>query len=78
MGVYRTGGSPLLLLAGASFAIEDEWSTWLEEKLTEVAIRLPRGEALKAFLENIQELKRVIKMPLGIHARAEALASAAI
>ena len=67
----------LLLLAGASFGNEDEWSTWLEEQLNEVAIRLPRGELSKVFLENIQELKKVIKLTSGIHVRAEASASAA-
>jgi hypothetical protein len=70
-------GFRVLLLAGASIAKEDEWSTWLEEQLTELAIRLPRGEPTKTLLENIQELKRVIKLTSHIHGRAEALASAA-
>jgi len=70
-------GFRVLLFAGASIAKEDEWSTWLEEQLAELAIRLPRGEASKTLLENIQELKRVIKLTLHIHGRAEALASAA-
>jgi hypothetical protein len=70
-------GFRVLLLAGASIAKEDEWSNWLEEKITEVAVRLPRGETSKVFLEHIQELKKVVKLTLCIHARAEALASAA-
>jgi hypothetical protein len=66
-----------LLIAGASFASEDEWAEWLERRLAEVAIRLPTGEPSKMFLARLQELKKVLKLNLGIHIRAEALASAA-
>jgi len=47
------------------------------KQLAEVAIRLPAGESSKAFFAHIQELKKVLKLSLGIHVRAEALASAA-
>lgn len=66
-----------LLIAGAAFQHEDAWAKWLERQLTEVAIRLPAGEPSKVFLEHLQELKKVLKLHLGIHVRAEALASAA-
>ena len=66
----------LLLLAGASFENEDEWAKWLEKQLYEVAIRIPRGEASKEFLEHIQEIKRAIKLGGFIHARGEAVALA--
>jgi hypothetical protein len=66
-----------LLIAGAAFQHEDAWAKWLERHLTEVAIRLPAGEPSKVFLEHLQELKKVLKLQLGIHVRAEALASAA-
>jgi hypothetical protein len=66
-----------LLIAGAAFASEDEWAEWLERHLTEVAIRLSTGEPSKIFLARLQELKKVLKLNLGIHIRAEALASAA-
>ena len=67
----------LLLLAGASFEKDDEWATWIEKQLYEVAIRLPRGEASMAFLEHIQEIKRAIRLGSFLHARAEAVALAA-
>jgi hypothetical protein len=66
-----------LLIAGAAFQREDTWAEWLERHLTEVASRLPPGEASKVFLMHLQELKKVVKLNLGIHIRAEALASAA-
>jgi hypothetical protein len=66
-----------LLRAGAAFQHEDAWAKWLEEQLTEVASRLPAGEPSKTFLIHLQELKKVLKLNLGIHVRAEALASAA-
>jgi hypothetical protein len=46
-----------LLIAGAAFASEDEWTEWLERYLAEVAIRLPTGEPSKMFLARLQELK---------------------
>jgi hypothetical protein len=66
----------LLFLASASFENEDEWATWLEKQLYEFTIRLPRGEASKVFLEQIQEIKRAIKLGDFIHSRAEAVALA--
>jgi hypothetical protein len=66
-----------LLIAGAAFQHEDAWAKWLEIQLTEVANRLPAGEPSKTFLVHLQELKKVLKLNLGIHVRAEALASAA-
>ena len=66
-----------LMIAGAAFASENEWAEWLERQLAEVAIRLPAGEPSKMFIARLQELKKVLKLNLGIHVRAEALASAA-
>jgi hypothetical protein len=66
-----------LLVAGAAFQHEDAWAKWLEGQLTEVAIRLPAGEPSKIFLTHLQELQEVLKVTLGIHVRAEALASSA-
>jgi hypothetical protein len=66
-----------LLIAGAAFQNEDAWAQWLEKQLAEVAIRLPAGEPSKVFLMHLRELKKVLKLNLGIHVRAEALASAA-
>jgi hypothetical protein len=66
-----------LLSAGTAFQGEDAWAEWLERHLTEIAIRLPPGEPSKTLLAHLQELKKVLKLNLGIHVRAEALASAA-
>ena len=66
-----------LLLASAALQNEAEWAEWLERQLTEAAFRLPAGEPSKAFFAHLQELKKVLKLNLGIHVRAEALASAA-
>ena len=66
-----------LLLASAAWQNEAEWAEWLERQLAEVALRLPAGEPSETFLARLQELKKVLKLNLGIHVRAEALASAA-
>jgi hypothetical protein len=66
-----------LLIASAAFQREDAWAEWLERQLTATAIHLPTGEPSKVFLEHLQELKKMLKLNLGIHTRAEALASAA-
>ena len=65
------------LIAGAAFENEDAWSEWLEECLATVAGRLRSGEASKAFLEHLNEVKKATKHSHSIFARAEALASAA-
>ena len=66
-----------LLLASAAWQNETEWAEWLGSQLTEMALRLPAGEPSATFFAHLQELKKVLKLDLGIHARAEALASAA-
>jgi hypothetical protein len=78
----RSGGQAvamlrILVFASAAFATDPAWAEWLEEQLTELAARLPSGEASKAFLEHLREVKSVVPLPLCIHSRAEALASAA-
>lgn len=66
-----------LLVAGAAFENDADWAAWFEDQLKKVADRIPQGDAAKAFLQNLEELKKVLKLHLGIHTRAEALASAA-
>jgi hypothetical protein len=66
-----------LLLASAALQNEAEWAVWLERQLAEVAIRLSAGEVSKTFLAHLQELKKALRLDLGLHIRAEALASAA-
>ncbi len=67
----------VLLLAGAAFENEEEWVEWLEQRLFELAACLRTGEPLQAFLIHMDELKKVLDLTLAIHARAEAMASAA-
>jgi hypothetical protein len=66
-----------LLIAGGAFEDEDEWARWLGDQLTEFAFRLPAGEPSKMFLRYLSALRIVCKLNLGIHARAEAIASTA-
>lgn len=66
----------LLLLAGTSFDNEEEWSKWLDEQFAELAFRLPRGKASNAFLEHIREIKKAMRLPNYVVARAEAIALA--
>jgi hypothetical protein len=67
-----------LLLAGSAFEDEDTWAEWIEEQLAEMAWRLSSGNASKAFLLYLRELKKVVKLSFCIHARAEAICSSAI
>jgi hypothetical protein len=66
-----------LLIAGAAFQHEDAWADWLERQLADLANCLPAGEPSETLFIHLQELKKVLKLTLGIHVRAEALASAA-
>lgn len=66
-----------IIIASAAYQDEDQWRKWLEEQLTDLAFRLPSGNASKIFLAHLREIKRVIKLALGIHCRAEAIAAAA-
>jgi hypothetical protein len=66
-----------LLIVGVAFQREDAWAKWLERHLTEIAIHLPAGEPSRTLFAHLQELKKVLKLNLGIHVRAEALVSAA-
>jgi hypothetical protein len=65
-----------LISTGAAFENNEEYENWLEEQLAEVARHLSRGKALKEFLNQMRELKKVIPLDHCIHSRAEALASA--
>ena len=67
----------VLLLAGAAFENQEEWAEWLEQRLFELAARLPTGEPSQVMLKHMGELKKVLDLTLAIHARAEAMASAA-
>jgi hypothetical protein len=66
-----------LLTASAAFQREDAWAECLERQLADMASRLPAGEPSRTLLTHLQELKKALKLQLGIHIRAEALASAA-
>lgn len=66
-----------LLSTSAAFQREDAWAEWLERQLAEMASRLPAGEALRTLFTQLQALKKELKLNLGIHVRAEALASVA-
>lgn len=67
-----------LLVASAAFQNEDVWAPWLEKQLVEIALRLPAGQPSQLFYKHIGELKKVLPWHLGIHSRAEAIASAAM
>lgn len=67
-----------ILLAGAAFQNENDWADWLKEHLATIATTLPYGDMSKVFLEHLKELKKVIKIGLCIHTRAEATSSAVI
>jgi hypothetical protein len=67
-----------LLIASAAFQNEDVWTVWLEKQLVEIALRLPAGQPSQLFYKHLGELKKVLPLRLGIHNRAEAIASAAM
>jgi tetratricopeptide (TPR) repeat protein len=70
-------GLHALLIAGAAFEEEGAWAEWLNEQLAGFASRLPAGKSSANLYSQLQELKKVTKLELGICNRAEALASAA-
>jgi hypothetical protein len=66
-----------LVVASAAFQDERQWSEWMEQQLTNLASRVPRGEMTRALVDHIGELKKVIDLSLCSLSRAEALAIAA-
>ncbi|HWM89865.1 MAG TPA: hypothetical protein VN493_03790 [Thermoanaerobaculia bacterium] len=70
-------GLEALLTAGAAFEEEVAWAEWLKEQLSAFAASLPAGKASASLYHQLQELKKVTKLDLGIYTKAEALASAA-
>jgi hypothetical protein len=66
-----------LLIASAAFEEEGAWAEWLKEQISTLAGLLPAGKASSRLYHELQELKKVTKLDLGITCRAEALASAA-
>ena len=66
-----------LLFASVAFEDDDTWGAWIEEQLTAVAYVLPRGEATRAFLSQLEALKSVAPARCCIHGRAEAVALSA-
>jgi hypothetical protein len=66
-----------LLIASAAFEEEGTWAEWLKEQLSRLARLLPAGKALSQLYHELQQLKKVTKLELGITSRAEVLASAA-
>ena len=69
-------GLQALLIAGAAFEEEGSWAEWLKVQLSAFAARLPAGKASAGLYAQLQELKKVTKLELGIYSQAEALASA--
>lgn len=65
-----------LLIASAAFEEEGAWADWLREQLSRLAGLLPAGKASSELFRELQELKTVTKLELGITSRAEAIASA--
>jgi hypothetical protein len=70
-------GLQALMIAGAAFEEENAWAKWLSEQFFELAARIPAGKSSASLYNQLQELKKVTKLELGICNRAEALASAA-
>lgn len=66
-----------VIVAASAFETQRESAEWLEQKLTQIATRLRRGEPTRVFLQHLVELKTVIEGELCVHGRAEALACAA-
>jgi hypothetical protein len=66
-----------VIVAASAFETQRESADWLEQKLTQIATRLRRGEPTRVFLQHLVELKTVIEGELCVHGRAEAFACAA-
>jgi len=65
-----------LLIASAAFEEEGAWAERLREQLSRLAGLLPAGKASSELFRELQELKTVTRLELGITSRAEAIASA--
>jgi len=68
----------ILLVASAVFEDDDAWVEWIENQLAEVAMRLPAGDLSGIFLRYLHEIKKVVKLNMGVLSRAEAFAASAV
>lgn len=66
----------IVMLASAAIEENAVWEKWLENRLSEMASRLPNGEPTSLFLRHLQVVKGLLDLKRCIHARAEAIASA--
>lgn len=66
-----------VLMAAASRSGEREWSTWVESKLFDLAVRLPLGRPSKRLRKYLEDLKTVMPVADNVWSRAEAMASLA-
>ena len=66
----------ILLQAAAAFGDEEEWSAWLDRKLTDVVGQLPSHPnlALRAVLGHLEEIEIVLPTERWFHSRAKARA----
>jgi hypothetical protein len=63
-----------LLVAAASYSEQEQWRSWAQSKLFDVAIRLPFGQPSRSLSKRLEDLK--IVMPAGddIWSKAEGMA----
>jgi len=66
----------LILVAGAAFADEASWVSWVDTQLSELAARVRPGPAAAAVVDLIHALKQVLPVRAHVGSRAEALAIA--
>ena len=66
----------ILLLAATVFQEEHEWFSWLDEKLVEVAEKLPPhpNPSLRTFLGHLEEIEIILPTERWFHARAKSAA----
>ena len=53
----------IILLAGAAFENEEEWTTWTTDHLDRLANNLPVGKATKTFYEHLVEVRKSLALP---------------
>lgn len=68
----------ILLQAAAANESHDSWFSWLEEKLVELAVQLPKNQndLLEKFLDHLNEIEMVLPVKSWFHERAKIIALA--
>ncbi len=64
-----------LLIAAAAYPEQELWRSWVENKLFDLAVRLPLGQPCRTLSKSLEDLKIVMPMEDDVWSKAESMAA---